>query len=211
MVLKVDKMRIGGLTKQSFIDWEGKTTAVIFTKGCNFRCGYCHNPELVYPKLIEQTADISETLIFDFLSTRKNWLDGVVITGGEPTLQNNLKEFIFEIKKLGYAVKLDTNGSLPMILKDLLESNLVDYVAMDIKTILDLEEYQKICGIKDQQLFQKVQESIEILKESGIDYQLRTTIVPQFHTKEMINKLEKKFSYCKYQVQDYRETKIANP
>ncbi len=204
-------MRIGGLTKQSFIDWEGKTTAVIFTKGCNFRCGYCHNPELVYPKLIEQTADISETLIFDFLSTRKNWLDGVVITGGEPTLQNNLKEFIFEIKKLGYAVKLDTNGSLPMILKDLLESNLVDYVAMDIKTILDLEEYQKICGIKDQQLFQKVQESIEILKESGIDYQLRTTIVPQFHTKEMINKLEKKFSYCKYQVQDYRETKIANP
>lgn len=203
-------MRIGGLTKQSFIDWEGKTTAVIFTKGCNFRCSYCHNPELVFPKLIEQTADISETLIFDFLSTRKNWLDGVVITGGEPTLQNNLKEFIFEIKKLGYAVKLDTNGSLPMILKDLLESSLVDYVAMDIKTILDLEEYQKICSIKDQQLLHKVEESVEILKKSGIDYQLRTTVVPQFHTKEMINKLEKKFSYCKYQVQDYRETKIAN-
>lgn len=210
MVLKVEKMRIGGLTKQSFIDWEGKTTAVIFTKGCNFRCSYCHNPELVFPKLIEQTADISETLIFDFLSTRKNWLDGVVITGGEPTLQNNLKEFIFEIKKLGYAVKLDTNGSLPMILKDLLESSLVDYVAMDIKTILDLEEYQKICSIKDQQLLHKVEESVEILKKSGIDYQLRTTVVPQFHTKEMINKLEKKFSYCKYQVQDYRETKIAN-
>jgi pyruvate formate lyase activating enzyme len=204
-------MRIGGFQKQSFIDWEGKTTAVIFTKGCNFRCSYCHNPELVYPKLIEQNEDIPEEEIFDFLNTRKNWLDGVVITGGEPTLQNDLKEFIFEIKKMCYAVKLDTNGSLPVILKDLLESNLVDYVAMDIKTILDLEAYQNICCIKDQQLLHKVEESVEILKESGVDYQLRTTVVPQFHEKEMINILEKKFSYCKYQVQDYRETKIANP
>lgn len=128
-------MRIGGFTKQSFIDWEGKTTAVIFTKGCNFRCEYCHNPELVYPKLMEQSEDILETEIFDFLSTRKNWLDGVVITGGEPTLQKDLKELIVKIKKMDFAVKLDTNGFFSKILKELLKSNLIDYVAMDIKTI----------------------------------------------------------------------------
>jgi pyruvate formate lyase activating enzyme len=203
-------MRIGGLVKQSFIDWEGKTTAVIFTKGCNFRCEYCHNPELVYPKLMEQSEDIPENEIFDFLSIRKNWLDGVVITGGEPTIQKDLKELIVKIKKLGFAVKLDTNGSSPKMLKDLLKANLLDYVAMDIKTIFELEAYQNICGIKDKKMLLKVEESIGILKESGIDYQLRTTVVPQFHTKEMIDKLQKEFSYCNYQVQEYRETKIAN-
>jgi pyruvate formate lyase activating enzyme len=155
-------MRIGGFTKQSFIDWEGKTTAIIFTKGCNFRCVYCHNPELVYPKLMEQSVDIPETEIFDFLSTRKNWLDGVVITGGEPTLQKDLKDFIVNVKKMGFAVKLDTNGYSPKILKKLLKSNSIDYVAMDIKTIFDLEAYQNICGINDQQLLQKVEESIGI-------------------------------------------------
>jgi len=204
-------MRIGGLTKQSFIDWEGRITAVIFTKGCNFRCGYCHNPELVYPKLIQQSEDIPEKDIFDYLSSRKTWLDGVVITGGEPTLQNDLKDFIVKIRNMGYAIKLDTNGSLPIILEDLVKCNLIDYVAMDIKTILELNEYKKICGIKDPQLLMKIEKSIGILKESVIDYQLRTTIIPQFHTKEMIDKLQREFSYCNYQLQEYRETKIASP
>ena len=202
-------MRIGGFTKQSFIDWEGKTTAVIFTKGCNFRCGYCHNPELVYPELMERSEDIPETEIFDFLSTRKNWLDGVVITGGEPTIQKDLKDFIVNVKKMGFAVKLDTNGSSPEVLKDLLKADLLHYVAMDIKTVLEIESYRHICRVKDRQLLLKVEESIEILKESGIDYQLRTTAVPKFHTKEMIDELQKEFSYCNYQVQEYRETKIA--
>ena len=204
-------MRIGGLLKQSFIDWEGKVSAVIFTKGCNFRCGYCHNHELVYPKLIEQTEDVPEKVIFDFLSIRKNWLDGVVITGGEPTLQYDLKDFIVKIKKMGYAVKLDTNGSSPMILKDLLRAKLVDYVAMDIKTILELKEYERICGIKDPQLLIKIEKSIGILQKSDIDYQLRTTVVSAFHTKEMIDKLQKKFLHCNYQVQKYRGTKIVSP
>jgi pyruvate formate lyase activating enzyme len=204
-------MRIGGLTKQSFIDWEGKTTAVIFTKGCNFRCSYCHNPELVYPKLMAQSEDITESEIFDFLSIRKNWLDGVVITGGEPTVQNDLKDFIVKVKKMGFAVKLDTNGSSPKVIKELLKANLLDYVAMDIKTIREIEKYQNICGIKDQELLLKVEECIGILKESGIDYQLRTTVVPNFHTKKIINKLREEFSNCNYQIQEYRETKIANP
>ncbi len=202
-------MRIASLQKQSFIDWEGKTVAVVFTKGCNFRCGYCHNPELVYPKLLEQTEDISEITVFDFLSIRKKWLDGVVITGGEPTLQKGLNDFIVNVKKMGYAVKLDTNGSSPMILKYLLKAKLLDYVAMDIKTIFEIETYQNICRIKDPQLLRKIEESIGILRESGIDYQLRTTVVPQFHTKEMIDKLKKEFANCNYQVQEFRETKIT--
>lgn len=201
-------MKIGGFIKQSFIDWEEKVTAVIFTKGCNLRCGFCHNPELVYPKLIEQTEDINEKTIFNFLSTRKNWLDGVVITGGEPTLQNDLKSFIENIKKMGFAVKLDTNGTSPKVLKNLLKANLLDYVAMDIKTIFELETYQNICNIKDPELLTKVKESVEILKKTGIDYQLRTTVVPKYHTKEMIDKLQEKFSYCNYKTQEFRETKI---
>ncbi len=202
-------MRIGGFEKQSFVDWEGKTTAVVFTKGCNFRCSFCHNPELVYPKIMEQSADIPESDVFDFLSTRKNWLDGVVITGGEPTIQKDLKEFIVNVKQMGFAVKLDTNGSLPKILKDLIKADLLDYVAMDIKTIFEIVAYQNICGIEDQQLLLKVQESIGILKESGIDYQLRTTVVSHLHTKEMIDTLQEELSYCNYRLQKYREIKVA--
>ncbi len=203
-------MRIGGFTKQSLIDWEEKVAAVVFTKGCNFRCGFCHNPELVYPELIKKTEDIPEQTIFDYLSTRKNWLDGVVITGGEPTLQSDLKDFIERIKKMGFAVKLDTNGSSPIVLNELLKANLLDYVAMDIKTVFEIEAYQNICDIKDQQLLIKVKESVEILKESNIDYQLRTTVVPKYHTQEMICKLQKQFSYCNYKLQEYRKTKITN-
>ncbi|HZJ73928.1 MAG TPA: anaerobic ribonucleoside-triphosphate reductase activating protein, partial [Perlabentimonas sp.] len=129
-------MRIGGFVKQSFIDWEGKITSVIFTKGCNFRCGFCHNPSLVLPKLIEQTPDIEVAAITEHLRKRKQWLDGVVITGGEPTLHNDLSTFIKTIKELGYPVKLDTNGSNPTLLKKLIADNSVDYVAMDIKTTL---------------------------------------------------------------------------
>lgn len=203
-------MRIGGFTKQSLIDWEERVVAVVFTKGCNFRCGFCHNPELVYPELIKRTEDIPEQTIFDYLSTRKNWLDGVVITGGEPTLQSDLKDFIEKIKKMGFAVKLDTNGSLPIVLRELLQANLLDYVAMDIKTVFETEAYQNICDIKDHQLLTKVKESVEILKESGIDYQLRTTVVPKFHTQEMIRELQEQFSYCNYKLQEYRETKIIS-
>jgi len=203
-------MRIGGFTKQSLIDWEGKVAAIVFTKGCNFRCGFCHNPELVYPELIKRTEDIPEQTIFDYLSTRKNWLDGVVITGGEPTLQRDLKDFIEKIKKMGFAIKLDTNGSLPTVLRELLQTNLLDYVAMDIKTVFETEAYQNICDIKDQNLLTKVKESVEILKESGINYQLRTTVVPKFHTQEIIRELQEQFSYCNYKLQEYRETKIVS-
>lgn len=200
-------MRIGGFEKQSFIDWEGKVVAVIFTKGCNYRCNYCHNPELVYPNLMQETKDIPEQDVIDYLSARRKWLDGLVITGGEPTLQNDLIDFVMKAKKMDYKIKLDTNGSSPTILERLINSNLIDYVALDIKTVLDLKEYQNICGVENPQLLINLEKSIEILKKSNIEYQLRTTVVPQFHTKEMIDRLQKEFSYCNYRLQEFREIK----
>ena len=198
-------MRIGGFVKQSFIDWEGKITSVIFTKGCNFRCGFCHNPSLVLPTLIEQTPDIEPAAIFEYLTTRKQWLDGVVITGGEPTLHSDLSTFIETIKGLGYPVKLDTNGSNPTLLKNLIAENSVDYVAMDIKTTLKQYEYSKICGCNNPNLVNCVKESVEILRESGINYQLRTTEIPEYHSADTIAALKKKFSYCNYKLQPFRD------
>ena len=115
-------MRIASLQKQSFIDWEGKTAAVIFTKGCNFRCGYCHNPSLVLPHLLDRTPDLSEKEIMGYLLSRKNWLDGVVITGGEPTIQPDLPTFMAAVKEAGFAIKLDTNGTNPDMLNELIKN-----------------------------------------------------------------------------------------
>lgn len=198
-------MKIGGFVKQSLIDWEGKVAAVIFTKGCNFRCGFCHNPSLVLPKLMADTDDIPENEIFDYLKSRKNWLDGVVVTGGEPTIQHDLTSFLQRIKEHGFPIKLDTNGSNPETLKILIETKLIDFVAMDIKTVLDLDDYQRIAEIKIPDLIEKIKSSIKILKDSTIDYQLRTTILPKLHSEDIIRKLQKEYSYCNYQLQEYRE------
>lgn len=200
-------MRIGGFQKQSLVDWEGKVVAVIFTKGCNFRCGFCHNPSLVYPELMRKTEDIPEQTVLGFLMARKSWLDGVVITGGEPTVQPDLMNFIQKIKNHGFPLKLDTNGSNPEKLRRLIEAGLVDYVAMDIKTVLETEKYCEICGTGDRQLTAKIEESLTILKESRIEYQLRTTVVPQYHNSEIIGLLQMKFSEYNYRLQAFRELK----
>ncbi|HRW95012.1 MAG TPA: anaerobic ribonucleoside-triphosphate reductase activating protein [Bacteroidales bacterium] len=199
-------MKIGGFEKQSLIDWEGKIAAVIFTKGCNFRCSYCHNPDLVYPELIRKTEDIPEKIIFQYLLSRKNWLDGVVITGGEPTIHKDLDVFIKRIKDIDYKVKLDTNGSSPEMLKHLIDSGLVDCVAMDIKTVLNVDKYNEICGVGIPGLLKKVQDSIAVLNGSGIEIQYRTTIVPHFHTKDTIVELQKRFSGFNYRLQECRFT-----
>lgn len=157
-------MIIGGLQKTSLLDFPEKIAAIVFTVGCNFRCGYCHNPEL-----INGGAKIEE--VFEFLKTRQGKLDGVVITGGEPCLQKDLPEFIKQVKELGFAVKLDTNGSFPEMLEKVLPD--LDYVAMDIKA--PLEKYSQIVNVDVDTL--KILKSIEVLKNGGVDYEFRTTVV----------------------------------
>lgn len=162
---------IGGLQKSSLIDYPEKISAVIFTQGCNFRCPYCHNPELINGK--RQTANEMREQVLEFLKQRTGKLDGVVITGGEPTLHADLPQFIKQIKELGFAVKLDTNGTNPEMLPQLIDEKLIDYVAMDIKA--PIENYREIvCAKVDAN---KILKSIEILKTSNIDYEFRTTVV----------------------------------
>mgnify|MGYP005847366615 CR=1 FL=1 len=203
-------MRIASLQKQSFIDWEGKTVAVIFTKGCNFRCGYCHNPSLVLPHLLNSTPDISEKEIFDYLQNRKNWLDGVVISGGEPTIHADLPEFVASIKKIGFQIKLDTNGTNPSMLIQLIKNKLIDYVAMDIKTVLDENEYYAVVGVKENKMIDNISTSIEILRKANVNYQFRTTIVPNIHSLDTIHKLKEEFKADKYIFQENRRGTTLN-
>ena len=157
-------IKIGGVQKFSLLDYPDKISAIIFTSGCNFRCGYCHNPEL-----FSSNSEWDEEKVLQFLNTRQGKLDGVVITGGEPTIQKGLPEFIKKIKSLNFSVKLDTNGTNPHMLKDLVQSNLIDYVAMDIKA--PLSKYKMITGIEPI----GVDESIEFLLKEKIPYEFRTT------------------------------------
>ncbi len=175
-------MKLGGLEKFSGVDFDGKLACTVFTVGCNFRCPFCHNSPLV----IENDSYLEETEFFDFLTERKDRLNGVCISGGEPTLQNDLPYFAEKIKKIGYAVKLDTNGTNPKVLKDLIDNNLIDYVAMDIKN--NLNAYGEIIGLKNYDI-SSVKQSIDILMQDKIDYEFRTTLVREFHTLENVIEL----------------------
>jgi len=168
-------MKIGGLQKLTLIDYPGHLAATVFLIGCNFRCGFCYSSELVLPEKIKNQPVFPEKDFFSFLKQRKGLLEGVVICGGEPTINNDLPSFIKQIKKLGFLVKLDTNGSNPKMLKSLIDKKLLDYVAMDIKA--PKEKYSQIAGISGvlkTNIIKKVEKSIHILKESGINYEFRT-------------------------------------
>ncbi len=164
-------MKIGGFQKVSLIDYPGRISAVVFTQGCNFRCPYCHNPELVDPERFEGLSPEAE--ILTFLEKRKGRLDAVVITGGEPTLQPELIPFIIHLKAMGYRIKLDTNGALPDVLEEMLGRKLLDYVAMDIKA--PLERYSEVTKTKTDG--QRILKSISLIMSSGVDYEFRTTAV----------------------------------
>ena len=174
-------MRIDGLQKMTLLDFPGKVACTVFTGGCNFRCPFCHNALLV-TKLPEK-PDYSEDEILSFLEKRTGLLDGVAITGGEPLLNPDIVDFIRKIRDMGYAVKLDTNGSFPERLKAIVGEGLVDYVAMDIKN--RREKYTETVGLKNLDL-SKIEESIDFLKSGAVDYEFRTTVVKQFHTVEDI-------------------------
>ncbi len=167
-------MNISGFDKLSLIDYPDKLACIIFTQGCNLNCSYCHNPELIP----HQTGTVIEEEIFNYLNKRKNILDGVVITGGEPLLQKNIKSFIKKIKKIGFKIKLDTNGSNYKLLKELIEENLIDYVALDIKH--DENNYLSIKGLEHYN-FNNIKENIKILENSKINYEFRTTVIKDYH------------------------------
>lgn len=200
-------MIISGLQKTSFIDYPDKIAAVVFTRGCDFRCAYCHNPELVDPGQFYPEKPMSE--IMDFFRRRQGVLEGVVITGGEPTLYPDLPEFIKALKKLGYLIKLDTNGTNFPMLEMLVKKQQVDYVAMDIKQAL--EKYSRITPVTPKLLAQ-VKQSLEFLLTKPVAYEFRTTILPKFFIKEdftRIGKLIKGAEY--YYLQQFRPQLTLDP
>ena len=173
-------MLIGGIQKLTLLDYPGKVAATIFTVGCNFRCPFCHNAPLV--NKVEKNCFIDEEEILSFLNKRVGIIDGVVITGGEPTLMTDLPEFISKIKALGYNVKLDTNGTNPEMLEYLINNKMIDYVAMDIKNCI--EKYTETAGVDDSFDLGVVKRSAEILMQNAVDFEFRTTVVSPYHTEE---------------------------
>ncbi len=172
-------MIITGMQKLSLIDYPEHIACVIFTRGCNLRCPYCHNPELVDPDRYSD-EDIPVYSFWQFLENRKRFLDGVCITGGEPTLQKDIEDFTAKIRSMGFKIKLDTNGSKPEVLEKLLKKNLLDYVAMDLK--VPLARYKTVMGLNEDPSC--IGESIDILENSYIAHEFRTTVVPGIHSCE---------------------------
>ncbi len=170
---------IKGFDQMSLVDWDGMVASTLYTSGCNFRCPYCHNSGLVlFP---DQYESIPIDEILDYVKEHNDFIDGVVITGGEPCIHKNIGGFIKQLREVGVGVKLDTNGSFPDLLESLIDKELLDYVAMDVKAPLDFDSYSKSAGITDRRTFEKVRDSIDLLMEGRIDYEFRMTVVPALH------------------------------
>jgi len=212
-------MIIAGLQKSTLIDFPGKIACIVFLAGCNFRCPWCYSSELVLPLKIVAQPRFSEKEVLDFLKTRKGLLDGVVICGGEPTINKDLGLFLEKIKELGFAIKLDTNGSNPKILKDLTDRRLIDYVAMDIKSSLDNKIYKNV--LTENINIEDIKESVEFLKthstgsgQAGrLDFEFRTTCVPGIHKKEEFLDIAKWIGgkNVKYYLQSFVSQKTIDP
>ena len=201
-------MEIGGLQKITLIDYPGRIAATVFLTGCNFRCPFCYSSELVLPEKIKKQPKISQKELFKFLKERKELIDGVVLCGGEPVTSKGLIPFIKKIKKMGFLVKLDTNGSDPKTLQKLINEKMVDYVAMDLKG--PKERYVEFAGRKVD--VKKIQRSIDILKENKVDYEFRSTIVPTLHKKEDVIEMAKWIRGAKkYFLQNFRPEKTIDP
>ena len=219
-------MRFGGFVKNSLIDYPGKISSVLFFKGCNFRCPYCHNKELVFgPAHISSVSNpntnmVDESFVFSYLEKRKNLIDGVVLSGGEPTLTKSLLRICQSVKDMGYMVKLDTNGSYPNVLENLLYHGFIDYIAMDFKTSPD--RYLKYMSNKVD--LDAIKASIQLIQDSNVDYEFRTTCIKPIIDESAIHKMvpyvegAKRFILQKFQYSssildpdffvDHKETEI---
>jgi pyruvate formate lyase activating enzyme len=189
-------MRIGGIQKFSLIDYPGKISAVIFTQGCNLRCPYCHNPELVLPELFQTI--VPESIVFAFLEQRRHQLDAVVITGGEPTIQADLMDFIREIRTRGFLIKLDTNGTNPDILRSIVDEKLIDYIAMDIKA-----PFTKYAGIAGADVdLERIKESIAVISSAGLACEFRTTFDERRLSMQDIEQIQESIGNTNYYIQE---------
>ncbi len=197
---------IRGIQKTTLIDYPGKIAATIFFNKCNFRCPFCHNPELALDQ--DKNNPINPEEIIEDLEKRKKWLDGVCLTGGEPTMHKGLEEFIKNIKKHGFLVKLDTNGTNPNLIETLIKKELVDYIAMDIKAHYD--DYDNVVKVKVNK--QHIKKSTELIRNSPIDYEFRTTVVPPYFKKQDLLKICKWLDGSKhYTLQQFRnDTKMID-
>ncbi len=196
-------MIIGGLQKLTLIDFPGKVAATVFLFGCNFRCPYCHNPDLVNPST--GSGQVKESDFLKFLDERTGFLDGICITGGEPTINSELPKFIQNIKRKGFLVKLDTNGSNPEMLEDLVNNDLVDFIAMDIKT--SVLKYKEV-GAKNE--VSRVKKSAAIIKSSNKDYEFRTTVAPKIVDEQDIEDISKWLKGSKkFVLQQFRPASLA--
>lgn len=194
-------IKIGGLQPVTLLDYPGKMAAIVFTLGCNLRCPFCYNPNLVLPEMIRHASIMSNSEVLAFLKKRKKYLEGVVITGGEPLLHKGIITFCRRVKKLGYKIKLDTNGLRPDVLKQLLDRKLIAYFAMDIKG--PLEKYQKFSGVPAKP--EIIAESIKLIKESGLPYEFRSTLVKGLHSKAAVGKMARAIKgAAKYYLQNFK-------
>lgn len=200
-------MRIGGYQKLTLIDYPGNIATTVFTVGCSFLCPFCHNPELVIrSKFISFDGDMEKNF-FNHLKNRVGKIEGVCITGGEPTIQPDIIDFIKKIKAMGFKIKLDSNGTRPDVLKKIISEKLVDFIAMDIKS--SLENYEKAAGCKVDT--ERIKLSVEMIMKSNIDYEFRTTVVPGLHKKSDFMAIAEWLNGAKsYYLQEYRDGIILN-
>lgn len=194
---------IKGFIDLSLVDWDGKVSVVVFLPYCNFRCPFCYNITLVLKPEEMQTIPYEE--IEQYLTKNKDWLDGVAITGGEPTIHNELPTLCKQIKELGLGVKLDTNGTNSVMVQKLIAQKLVDYIAMDVKAPLTPEKYSHAIGVDAEKLLTEVEKTMEVLLDSSVDYEFRTTLVPTSHDKNDIKQICSRIKGCKkYVLQSFK-------
>lgn len=191
-------MEISGIEKVTLTDYPNHLAAIIFTQGCNYKCPFCQNSSLIK----KGKGLLKECEVLNYLNKRKNILEGLVISGGEPTLQKDLKEFIIKVRKMGLKIKLDTNGNNYSVLEELVNEKLVDYIAMDIKN--SLEDYNIVAGVKTNK--ENIKKSIKLLKKAQVPYEFRTTIVKEFHNLEKIENILKMIGESPYYLQNFQDS-----
>lgn len=204
------KFGIKGFDRMSLIDWDGMVATTLYVSGCNFRCPYCHNSGLVlFP---DEYETIPSTEVLAYVKEQNDFLDGAVVTGGEPCTRRELPELASLLHAAGVRVKLDTNGSFPDLLESLIRRELIDYVAMDVKAPLDFESYSRSAGITDARLVERVRDSVDLLLEGKVDYEFRTTVVPALHRASDLSRIADQIRGARrFVIQNYKARDTLDP